>query len=154
MFRQGKLLEANSCYQESMALNHEMGDKFGLSLVHCYLGLLALAQDRPAAARASFVEGLAIAHQSAMKLYTVYNLIGMASFFSRESRHARSATLLSAAVGIAESIGLKIEPELQEPYDEALAKVRGKLAPEDFGSAWEAGRNMDIERTVQFALEN
>ena len=100
------------------------------------------------------MEGLTIAHQAEMKLYTVYNLIGMASFLSREGRHPKSAALLAAAAGIAESIGLKIEPELQEPYDGALAEVRQKLSEGDFGSAWEAGKNMDIERTVQFALEN
>lgn len=154
LFRQGKLSEADLCYQESMGLNREMGDQFGLSLVHCYLGLLALAQNRPQAARDSFGEGLTIAHRGDMKLYTVYNLIGMASLFSREARYAKSATLLAAAAGIAESIGLKIEPELQEPYDQALAEVRQKLTEEDFGSVWEAGKNMDMERTVQFALEN
>jgi adenylate cyclase len=153
LFRQGKLVEANLCYQESMGLNRDMGDKVGLSLLHCYLGLLALAQDRPEAARHSFAEGLTIAHQGDIKLYTVYNLIGLAGLFSREARYAQSATLLSAAMGIAESIGLKIEPELQEPYDQTLAAVRKQLSQGDFQSAWEAGRNMDIERTVQFALE-
>ena len=154
LFRQGKLVEANLCYQESMGLNRDMGDKVGLSLLHCYLGLLALAQDQPEAARNSFVEGLTIAHQGDIKLYTIYNLIGLAGFLSREARYAQSATLLSAAVGIAESIGLKIEPEVQEPYDQTLAAVRERLTEGGFQSAWEAGRSMDLEGTVQFALEN
>ena len=37
--------------------------------------------------------------------------------------------------------------------DQALAAVQKELSPGDFQSAWEAGRTMDVERTVQFALE-
>jgi hypothetical protein len=37
--------------------------------------------------------------------------------------------------------------------DQALAAVQKELSREDFQSAWEAGRSMNIERTVQFALE-
>jgi tetratricopeptide (TPR) repeat protein len=154
LFRQGKLTEANLCYQESLVLNREMGDKFGLALIHCYLGLLALSHDQTNAARDSFVDGLTIAYAGDMKLYIVYNLIGMASLFNVQARPVHCVTLLAAASGIAESIGLKIEPELQEPYDEVLAAVRGKLPEDDFRSAWETGKKLDVEHTVQFALEN
>ncbi|HEX5809286.1 MAG TPA: tetratricopeptide repeat protein, partial [Anaerolineales bacterium] len=153
MFRQGKLLEANLCYQESMVLNKEMGDKYGLSLLHCYLGLLALAQGQSQTARESFSEGLTIAYQGDIRLYTVYNLIGMASLFGAEARFTDSIILLSSATAIAESIGLKVEPELQEPYDKTLADSRRKLSEQDIQSAWEAGKTMDIAQAVQFALE-
>jgi adenylate cyclase len=152
LFRQGRLIEANLCYQESLALNREMGDMFGLALIHCYLGLLALAQDQPKAARDFFVEGLTLAHRGNMKLYMLYNLIGMAGILNIEDRPGDSVTLLAAATAVAGAIGLKIEPELQEPYEEVLAAVRGKLSEQEFRSAWEAGQKMEIERTVQFAL--
>jgi hypothetical protein len=100
------------------------------------------------------VAGLTIAYQGDMKLYTVYNLIGMAGFFRAEAKPTTSAALLAAAAGIAESIGLKIEPELQEPYDQALAAIRKELSQGDFQSAWGAGKNMDLERTVQYASED
>jgi adenylate cyclase len=153
LFREGKLVEANLCYQESMGLNREMDDKYGLSLVHCYLGLLALAQNQPEAARTSFVEGLMIAHQNNIMIYAIYNLIGMASLFNVEDKPASSATLLAATTKIIKSIGLKIEPELQEPYDVVLAEGQKKLPETDFRSAWEAGNKMNMEQTVQFALE-
>ena len=153
LFRQGKLREANLYYQESLELNLEIGDKVGLSLIHCYLGLLALAQDQSNAARGSFVEGLTIAHQSAITSYLAYNLIGMASLYNREGRLSDCLVLLAAATRIAESISLKIEPELQEPYDKAITEARKKLSEEVFQSAWEAGEKMDIERAVKFAKE-
>jgi tetratricopeptide (TPR) repeat protein len=153
LFRQGKLIEADLCYQESLSLNREMGDKIGLALLYCYFGLLALAQGRPKAAREAFAEGLTIAYQSEMKLYIVYNLIGTARLLDMEGKFTDTAMLLAASAGLAASIGLKIEPELQEPYDETLADLRQKLSDQQFQSAWEAGGMMDIERTVQFALE-
>jgi adenylate cyclase len=153
LFRQGKWVEANLYYQESLGLNREMGDKVGLALIHCYLGLLALAQGQLGQARASFAEGFAIAHQSDIKLYAVYNLIGMARLFSLEGDFSRAVTLLAASTRIAEALGLKIEPELQEPYDEALTEARTKLSEADFASLWKAGETMVIEKAFQFALE-
>jgi predicted ATPase/class 3 adenylate cyclase len=151
-FRQEKLIEANLYYQESMGLNREMADKVGLSLLHCYLGLLALAQGQPAAARESFVQGLSIAHASSIKLYTIYNLIGMADLLHTEGRPADSVSLLAATAGIAASLGIKLEPELQEPYDAVLARTRAEVPDADFESAWKTGESMDMEGAVKFAL--
>jgi predicted ATPase/class 3 adenylate cyclase len=154
LFRQGQLREANSCYQESLELNLEIGDKVGLSLIHCYLGLLALAQHQPDAARGSFIDGLTIAHQSAITSYITYNLIGMASLFSMETKLTHGVVLLAATTRIAESIGFKIEPELQEPFDQVLAEARRTLSEEDFQSAWNVGEKMDIEHAIKFATQD
>lgn len=153
LFRQGKFKESNLYYQESLGLNRAMGDKSGLTLIHCYLGLLALAQNQPEAAREAFIEGLTIAHPSDLKSYVIYNLIGMASLFVLENKPSAAVTLLAAANTISQSIGFKIEPELQEPYDKALAEAQQKLSEGDFQSAWGEGEKMDIEQAVKFATE-
>jgi predicted ATPase/class 3 adenylate cyclase len=154
LFRQGKLAAADEHYQESLKLNREMGNAVGLSLLHCYQGLLALAQQQSAAARASFMEGLRLAHQADVKLLTVYNLIGLASFLSVEGKHIEAVTLLASATGIVTSIGLKIEPELQEPYDQVLALSQSRLSEQEFQSAWETGRSIEVERALEFTRKN
>ena len=153
-FRQGKLMEANVCYQESLAICREMGDKYNLALLNCYLGLLALAQNQPASARAAFVEGLTLARQNNIMIYAIYNLIGMASLFNVQGKPAAAVTLLGAATGIAESIGLKIEPEIQEPYEKAFLDARQILSKQESRLAWQAGKSMDLEQSARFALEN
>ena len=153
VFRQGHLKEAELFYYASLGLNQEMGDKVGLSLLHCYFGLLALAQDQPSAARGSFIEGLTIAHQSEIVIYVVYNLIGMASTLLAEGDSIHAVNLLAASTAIAKSTGLKIEPELQEPYDKAFIKAKEKLSEVDFQSAWETGRGLTVEDAVRLALE-
>ena len=153
VFRQGKLGEANSYYQESLALNREMGDKVGLSLIHCYMGLLALAQEQTDGARRYFLEGLTLAHQSDIKSYVIYNLIGVAKTLLLEGKPSSCVTLLAAATSIAQSLGFKIEPELQEPYDQAIAEARQKLSQQAFESAWQVGDSMNAERAVNLATE-
>ena len=153
VFRQGKFTEADLYYQEGLGLNRELGDKVGLSLIHCYLGLLTLAQGQIDRARGAFLEGLTIAHQSDIKPYIVYNLIGVASIFLVEGEPTHAILLLAKANRIAESIGFKIEPELQEPYDTTLVEAKQKLSELDFQSAWNIGENMSTEDTVKFALQ-
>jgi hypothetical protein len=131
-----------------------MGDKVGLSVLHCYLGLLALAQGKLDAARKSFLEGLTIAHESSIKLYVVYNLIGMANVLAMEAKPSQALTLLSAVSAIAGSLGFKIEPELQEPYDRVIAEARGQLSESAYESAWKSGENMNLELAVRFVSEN
>jgi uncharacterized protein YwgA len=87
-------------------------------------------------------------------MYAIYNLIGMANVLISQRKSFETAVLLAASNGIAISLGVKIEPELQEPYDKALAESREKLSEHGFQSAWEAGKNMSIDQAVQFALEN
>jgi predicted ATPase/class 3 adenylate cyclase len=152
-FRQGRFPEAVLCYEEGLRLNRELDDKLGLSLTLCYLGLLALAQDQLKAARESFMEGLTVAHQSDIKPYVVYNLIGMAGVVLAEGCPSRGAILLAAAKTIAESIGFKIEPELQEPYDKTFSTIRESLSESEFQDKWDEGKNMDVKRAVQVASE-
>ena len=154
LFRQGKLTEATVCYQESLTLGREMGDKYNLSLLHCYLGLLALAQNQPDAARGSFVEGLTLAHQNEVKIYAIYNLVGMASLFGNQGKSREAVTLLAAVEKASKLINIKIEPELQEPFDKVFADLQKILSEQDFQSAWAHGEKMDLDTVVRFAQEN
>ena len=152
-FRQAKFTEADMFFQEGLELNREMQDKVGLSLLNCYLGLLALAQNQIVSARALFKEGLTLAHQSDIKPYAIYNLIGLACIFLSIENPERATIILAAASGIAGSINFKIEPELQEPFNRALAVTKAKLIDAEFQSAWDAGEGMTLEQAVETAME-
>jgi hypothetical protein len=71
-----------------------------------------------------------------------------------QGQPARAISLLAAAQQIAEASNLKIEPELQEPYDQVITLVTEKLSEQDFQSAWKTGQKMDLEQVTKFALEN
>jgi len=153
-FQEGNLEEADLHYQEGMTLCRALNHKVSLSLLHCYQGLLALGRNQINTAHASFQEGLTIAHQSDMKAYIIYNLIGCACVQLAEDKFSDAAKLLGAASAIATSIGFKIEPELEHPYANALASVKAKMSESDFLTAQDSGTKMTIEQAIQFALES
>jgi hypothetical protein len=59
--------------------------------------------------------------------------------------------LLAAAQAGAQALGLKIEPELQKPYDEAVRAATARLPEAEFRTHWEAGRALSLEDAVQAA---
>ena len=91
--------------------------------------------------------------QNDIKVYAAYNLIGIANLFSLQGKSAEAVALLAAVTALAKSIGFKIEPELQEPYDKTLVEVQKILSQEDFQSAWAEGEQMDLKDAVKFAEE-
>jgi tetratricopeptide (TPR) repeat protein len=153
-FQQGNFTEADGYYQESMLIINQLNDKVGLSLLYCYLGLLALAQGQAGAARKSFEEGVSIAWQSDIKLYLGYNLIGIACVLLSEDCPAGTAKLLGAVTAYTQKIGFKLETELQQPYDQALAATKERLDEASFQATWGEGQTMSVEQAVQFALDS
>jgi tetratricopeptide (TPR) repeat protein len=153
-FQQGNFTEADGYYQESMLILNQLNDRVGLSLLYCYLGLLALAQGQAGAARKSFEEGVSIAWQSDIKLYLGYNLIGIACVLLSEDCPASTAKLLSAVTAYTQKIGFKLETELQQPYDQALAATKERLDEASFQATWGEGQTMSVEQAVQFALDS
>lgn len=153
-FQQGEYAQADVYYQESLSINTQLGDKIGLSLVQCYLGLLALNQGQSAQAYEFFLAGLQIAQQSEIHLYFIYNLIGIACVLVAEEQPGEAAKLLSAADSHRQKFGFKLETELQQPYEQALARVKDCLEAASFESAWQAGQGLDMRQTMELARES
>ena len=151
-FQEGNLEEADTHYQQALPLCRALNHRALLSLLHCYLGLLALARGQTGTARECFQEGLTIAHESDMKAYVIYNLIGCGCVYLAEENTLHAVRLLSASSSMAASIGLKIEPELERPYDNALAAAKEKISESDFLAAQDTGKNMTMEQAVHFAI--
>jgi adenylate cyclase len=151
-FQLSDFAAADGYYQESLQVNMQLGDKVGLSLLHCYLGLLALAQGNTGAAREAFAAGISISGETDIKLYLAYNLIGIACALVAEDRPAEAARLLGAVTAYTQTIGFKLETELQQPYDETLVILKERMEAPDFKAAWEDGEKMNIEQAVASVL--
>ncbi len=151
-FRQGLFDEAQDHYQHSLVLASGLNYKVGLALLHCYLGLLALARRQVAVAQACFSEGLQVAYQAEIKSYAIYNLIGFAMLALQAGDPARGLRLLAAANALAVAIGLKIEPELQIPYEQVLQAARQALPESEFENLWQAGASSSLDEAVNQAL--
>jgi len=96
---------------------------------------------------------LKLTHESDIKSYLVYNLIGCACAFLAEDKLAITTKVLSVSSAIADSMGFKIEPELKQPYDEALSSVKEKMSEAEFTSTWDEGQKLTIDQAVELALK-
>jgi hypothetical protein len=51
-----------------------------------------------------------------------------------------------------ESIGAALAPIEMIAHDNEIAAVRGRMDERDFQSAWQAGREMTVEQSIQVSL--
>ena len=152
-FQQGKLEEAESLYKDGMLHSQKLNHATMISLLHCYQGLLALKRGQIANARKSFHAGLTLSHESDVKAYIIYNLIGYACVFLDENNLPLTIKILSASSSLADSIGFKMEPELKQPYDSALASAKEKMTETEFTTNWDEGQKLTTDQAVDLALK-
>ena len=150
-FQEGQLEEAHARYQAALAISLALNLKADLALLHCYLGLLALARRQFETARECFQAGLSSASAGQIKSYVVYNLIGCACVEVADNKPTRAVALLGAASGNAETIGFRIEPELQRPYDQALQAIKAALSEAEFQAHWETARKLSLEDAIELS---
>ena len=153
VFQEGKYEDAAAYYREGMVHSNALNHRVLLSLLYCYEGLLALVRNQTRFARESFQTGLRIAQESEIKTYVVYNLVGCALVSEAENDLSASAFLLSASTTLAESIGFKMEPEIERPYSSTLAMLKEKMPQDEFTSAWENAKKLTTAQVVEIALK-
>jgi adenylate cyclase len=152
-FQQGRYEDADAYYEEGMINSRFLSHAVLTSLIHCYQGLLALVRGQIQGARKSFHAGLKLAHESDIKAYIIYNLIGCACVHLAENKTETAVKLLSTTSAIADSIGFKMEPELNQPYEDALSKAKEKMTEDEFSSAWNEGQKTTQEQAIEFELK-
>lgn len=152
-FQQGRYEEAGAYYEEGMENSRILNHAVLTSLIHCYQGLLALVHGQIQSARESFHSGLKLAHEGDIKAYIIYNLIGCACVHLAEEKTQAAVKLLSISSAIADSIGFKMESELKQPYDNALATAKEKMTEDEFSSAWNEGQETTQEQAIEFELK-
>ena len=152
-FQQGMLDEADFHYREGMAISRALDHKSTIALLYCYQGLLALARGQFTPARDFFHAGLKLAHEMNIKAYFVYNLAGCAFLFVAENKLSPAVQLLSASSATAGAIGFRMESEIRQPYEKALASAKEKMTENEFSSAWDAGNKLTHDQAVEIALK-
>lgn len=70
-----------------------------------------------------------------------------------ERRPARAARLFGAAHVLHETTGTSPDDVVRTIFDRAVVDVRAALGEEDWAAAWAAGRAMELEEAIAYALE-
>lgn len=143
---------ARSLFNESVALLRELGDRRGMAICLLSLGNAALEQDDIVSARELFAESLTIAYELGNTPGIPYCLESFASLGVKEDRKLYSSLLWGAATALRETIGSPLPPTDREKQEHAIASVRASLGEAAFAAAWEEGRALKMEQSVQRAL--
>ena len=134
-----------------MALLRETRDVHGM--MACLINLAALRDDYEEVS-ALLLENLRMARESGYKLAIQYSLVGLGFVAASRGRPVRAARLWGAAEAVKEAFGIKATPLARSvtDYEARMSAARSRLGEEAFAAAWEEGREMPLERAVEYAL--
>jgi hypothetical protein len=104
------------------------------------------------AARDALTESLTIYTELGERAAVPYLLDDFSAVLSHEGHAEMSLQLAGAAEALREEIGMQLSPGERERFEHLRARARSSLDGEAAAAAWNAGRNMSLERAVRIAL--
>jgi len=144
---------ARSLYEEALAIRRELSDPQGFADPLNSLAALAREQGDPARARAYLAECLALCRELGSRYVAALGLENFAALVYAQNRPERAVCLYGAAAALRESIGAALPPEDRKEADLTLNALRAALGEAAFAAAFDAGRALDWEQAIAYALE-
>ena len=145
---------ANRVFGESATILREVGDEWALSLPLRHLGIVASRQGDYALAEELHKESLALSRRAGEKWVISLCLEELAGVARLRGDLARAARLWGVAETLRETVGASGRALYRAEYDRGVTAARTGLGEEAFTEAWAEGREMTIDETLDYALEN
>jgi predicted ATPase/DNA-binding SARP family transcriptional activator len=170
-YSQGDYAIAQALFEESLATQREIGDRYALAASLVNLGNAVREQGEYTIARAWHEESLAIRREIGDREGIVFTLESFAALIAAEATLAteavttaevsaeigaglrRAARMWGAAGACRDDLGAPLRLQEQAIYDQQMAQARSVLGLEAFATAQEEGRAMTLEQAVAYALE-
>ena len=149
---QGDLPGAMSLLREALGLFRSLGDDWGTANSLENLGDVMLALEDRGAAAAAFKEALQIGRALGNSVHIAECFEGLAAV-AAEGQPRRAARLLGAAEALRDTSGTPVAAVDQHRHVDLVARLRRRFRPDAFLAAWQEGRQVPIERTVDVALQ-
>ena len=143
---------ARQRFEESLALGRRLGQPWCISHSLSNLALLAQEARDYATARRLLAESLEIERESRERLGLAANLEVYGRLAAAHAQPARAARLFGCANVLREAAG--VDPcELGWPDPEPhVARLRAVLGGDAFAEAWEEGRVLTLDQSLDYAL--
>ncbi|MBI5302772.1 MAG: tetratricopeptide repeat protein [Chloroflexi bacterium] len=146
--------DANEMYAKALALFREVGDGHWVARTLSYLGMIARKQGDVEAAIAFLTESTTFLFEMRDKWSLCGSLeAGWAPLATLQGNPIRAARLFGAVEALRESIATPHLSKHRLGYDAQVASVRGQLDEATFVAAWNEGRAMSFEQTIEYALQ-
>jgi non-specific serine/threonine protein kinase len=150
---QKELNEARSIYEEAVAILREIGDKNFLAYSVRRLGLLAWREKDFARAIALCRESLSLNRELGDPRGVLACVSAFADIAVVQGKFECGATLMAAVETQLAAMGMQLLPVDKLEYERNLAYLRANMDEKVLTKFWAKGREMPLEQTIQFALE-
>ena len=147
----GDHARARELYDESLALRATLGLPGIAPNVRHNLGYVALAEHQHSGVRERFVSALQDFQRLGDQRGVAECLVGLAGVEAVVGNSVKAATLFGAAEAELAALSAQIWPSNVADYDRLVALARARLEPDEFLSAWAAGRLFTLDRAIDLA---
>lgn len=145
---------AQRMFEEALGLFQTLGDRWGTAFAQSNLGIVAWNMGEFAQAAELFRQSLVLRKALGEKRGISTSITGLGVVAIRQGQARRAAVLLGAAEALREAVKVPPPPFIRDSYDSLVASLKEALPGEVFQSAWAEGRGMDLERAIEFAMED
>ncbi len=152
----GRIEEAKSLWERSLALHEELGDTRSVALTLHNLSDAAWKLDDLEGARQLSGQSVQLLDELQDRPMMVEALRNLAQIASRSSGHSHVARLLGAAEAMSEVVGASAAddpPETSAAGASIASTARATLGDDAFESMWWEGRRMSPEEATEYARE-
>jgi predicted ATPase/class 3 adenylate cyclase len=154
-YAQGHYPVSWALFEESLSISREVGDRQGIGFSLGSLGNVAAAKGDNASARTFFRQSLAIRRELGDRWGIAEVLEGLSYVAFALAEPGRAARIDGAAERLREEIGSPLPPNERPRYDRHVAATRAVLGDDvAFDRAWQEGRALSLEHTIELALED
>jgi non-specific serine/threonine protein kinase len=149
---EGDLELATAYHEQGINLLRAVGDPWSIAFALRNHGPTLLRRNDYGRAVGSVTESLTICRNIGDRFVATGCLDVLGQAASAQGQYERAARLFGAEGRQREELGLRRSPRAEAPHDEHLAHTRAGLGDAAFLSALTAGRAMDLEQAIEYAL--
>jgi len=144
---------ARTYYEECIGLLGATGDRGDMARFVHSLGYLAQHAGDLDRAESQFRESLKLFRRLGNRRGIAESLAGLAGLKARGGHTQWGTTLLGAVESLLQSTGGAWWPADRVEVERNRQMMQSALSPEEFGAAWGAGTEMNIDQALQFAAD-
>jgi len=151
---QGEYGAAWEYHEQSLAIKREIGDRKGVGGSLNNVGYVAYRQRDYPFAKLCYEQSLTIRQEYGNPQQIAQSLQGFAEIAAAQSTWERAVRLWGAADSLRVQSSAPLTANEQAAHDAELAAARQTLGDQTFSSAWDNGRIMSLNQSIEYALEH
>ena len=149
---EGEYQEAATLADRALTIYQHIGDRSGVAWSLYNLAYAAHYEGDYERSTRLLKEALTLRKEQSNKEGITLCLTALAAVTGRQGQLERAARLFGAADSLTQAGGARMSPFDRADYEQICTAVRSQLGDARFQAIWDQGRDMNMERAVDYAL--